>query len=117
MQSMEVSQILSQYIMFKGDPGTRKSTQALSYPRPQYWFSWDQKMDSMKLPMNKWGIPGKDISFDDYENWDGAKTKLEQLQLNCPFKTIIIDSVTSMADCALRQSLKFKGGPKKAGGI
>ena len=37
------------YCMFKGEPGTRKSTQALSFPGPQYWFSWDRKMNRVSF--------------------------------------------------------------------
>lgn len=105
------------YAMFKGEPGTRKSTQALSYPGPQYWFSWDQKMSALLIPMKKWGIDPKHIQYDDYTDWNGARAKLTQFQLNCPFKTLVIDSVTSCADAALRQSLTAKSGTtRKSGG-
>ncbi len=116
MQSMEQSQILSQYIMFKGEPGVRKSTQALSYPKPQIWLSWDQKMNSLQIPMRDWKINPKDIDYEDLKDWNGGKKILEQLQVNCKYKTVIIDSITSMADATLRQSIKFKGTATKSGG-
>jgi hypothetical protein len=102
--------------MFKGEPGTRKSTSALSFPRPQYWFSWDQKMRAMLLPMQAWGIKPQEIQYDDYSDFNKARTKLEQLQGNCPFKTIIIDSITSAADSTLRQTMQLKYGKTKASG-
>jgi len=104
------------YVMMKGEPGLRKSTQALSFPGPQYWFSWDRKMDSIILPMKKWGIDPKTISYDDYDDWTAGKKKLEQLQVNCPYKTIVIDSITSMADMTLRQTMKIKYGTTKGSG-
>lgn len=105
------------YCMFKGEPGTRKSTAALSFPSPQYWFSWDRKMESLITPMKNWNIDPKKIHADDYDDWSSARMKLEQLQMNCPYKTIILDSVTSMADSALRQTMKMKKGEtKKSGG-
>ena len=104
------------YCMFKGEPGTRKSTQALSFPGPQYWFSWDRKMNGIFLPMRKWGIDPKTITFDDYEDWNKPKAKLEQLQLNCPYKTIVLDSITSMADMTLRQTMKVKYGMTRQSG-
>ncbi len=105
------------YSMFKGEPGTRKSTCALGYPKPQYWFSWDKKMRALLLPMKHWGINPADVSYDDYDDWNKPRVKLEQLQINCPFKTIVIDSVTSGADCILRQTKKMKtGSSKKSGG-
>lgn len=104
------------YCMFKGEPGTRKSTQALSFPGPQYWFSWDRKMNGIYLPMKKWGIDPKTIQYDDYDDWTRAKTKLEQLQVNCPFKTIVCDSITSAADMTLRQTMKLKYGQTRKSG-
>lgn len=106
---MEAAKIEAQYVLLKGEPGTRKSTQALSYPKPQFWFSWDQKMNSLLVPMRAWGINPSEITYEDYNDWDKPKKKLEQLQIDCKYKTIIIDSITSMADCTLRQSMKFKG--------
>lgn len=106
--------------MFKGEPGTRKSSSALSFPKPIYFFDWDGKMDALVIPMRKWGIDPKQIEFDTYKDWDSAKAKLEKLQVKCPYRTIVIDSVTSCADGINRQSLKFKigeGKSNKAGGI
>lgn len=101
------------YAMFKGEPGTRKSTQALSFPKPQYWFSWDRKMSGILIPAKLWGIDMKQIEYDDYEDWTSARIKLEKFQLNCPFKTIVIDSITSSADMSIRQVMKIKGGSGK----
>lgn len=116
MANMEQVNFDSLYCMFKGEPGTRKSTQALSFPTPQYWFSWDRKMNGIYLPMKKWGIDPKLIQFDDYEDWNKPKKKLEQFQTECPFKTLIFDSVTSMADMTLRQTVKMKYGVTRSSG-
>ena len=113
LESVDVSVL---YSMFKGEPGTRKSTQALSYPSPQYWLSWDRKMEALVLPMKKWGIDPKLINYDDYDDWNKASKKLEQLQVNCPYKTLVIDSITSCADASLRQSMKMKRGTTRASG-
>jgi AAA domain len=104
------------YCMFKGEPGTRKSTSALSFPTPQYWFSWDRKMKGLQIPMRNWGIDPKLIKFDDYDDWNKAEAKLKQFQVECPFKTIIIDSITSMADTTLNQTMKMKKGVKRQSG-
>jgi hypothetical protein len=102
--------------MFKGEPGTRKSTQALSFPTPQFWFSWDRKMNGIVLPMRKWGIDPKTITYEDYDDWNKPRLKLEQLQSNCPYRTLVFDSLTSMADMTLRQTLKMKYGIKRQSG-
>jgi hypothetical protein len=108
----------SLYCLFKGEPGTRKSTAALSFPGPIYYFDWDMKMDALELPLRAWGIDPTTIEYDIYKDWDKARLKLESFQVNCKYKTIVIDSITSMADGAIRQTLKFKdGGGKKIGTI
>jgi hypothetical protein len=117
MPSMNDIDFNGLYVMLKGEPGTRKSTQALSYPGPQFWFSWDRKMEGIYLPMKKWGIDPSTISYEDYEDWNKPRAKLEQFQLNCPYKTLVFDSITSMADMTLRQTMKLKyGQTKKSGG-
>jgi len=104
------------YCLFKGEPGTRKSTSALSFPKPQYWFSFDRKMDGLAIPMINWGINPRDISYDDYIDWNPALEKLKKFQVNCPFKTIVIDSITSCADAINRQTLRIKSGSKNQSG-
>lgn len=116
MPTMEGFNPEALFTMLKGEPGTRKSTQALSYPKPQYWVSTDQKMESLVLPMKRWGYNPKDISYDDYSDWDTAKNKLEvlsgkgQFSYQCPFRTIVIDSVTSLGDNMNRQTINKKRG-------
>lgn len=95
--------------LMKGEPGTRKSTCAVSYPLPQYWVSTDKKMGSLVLPTKKWGIDRRLIEFDDYNNWDEPRKKLELLETNCKFKTVIVDSITSIGDNMNRQVQKVKG--------
>lgn len=104
------------YVMMKGEPGTRKSTQALSFPTPQFWFSWDRKMNGIYLPMKKWGIDPKLINYEDYDDWNKPRAKLEQFQTSCPFKTLVFDSITSMADMTLRQTVRMKYGTSRKSG-
>jgi hypothetical protein len=108
MPTLSEVKIEALFSMFKGEPGTRKSTAALSYPTPQYWISTDQKMEAMMLPAKRWGVKMSEVQYDDYTDWDKPRAKLEQLQVNCPFKTIIVDSITSIGDAMTRQVRKFK---------
>jgi len=116
MPTLETVDSSSLYSMFKGEPGTRKSTQALSYPKPQYWFSWDRKMSGILTPARAWKVSMHDIHYDDYDDWTKPLAKLEQLQVNCPYKTIVFDSLTSMADMTLRQTIKMKSGTVRKSG-
>jgi hypothetical protein len=102
--------------LLKGEPGLRKSTAALSFPKPIYFFDFDGKMEALKLPARAWGIDSKEVHFDSYSDWNGCKKKLEEFQVKCPYKTIVIDSITSCADAINRQTLKVKGISKDGGG-
>lgn len=118
MPTLETVDLNYLFTMFKGEPGTRKSTQALSYPLPQYWISTDQKMEALKLPAKRWGINMKDVHYDDYKDWTKPDQKLETLKVNCPYKTIIVDSITSMGDAMTAEIRQSKeGGGKKIGNI
>lgn len=122
MPTFETLDPTYQFYMFKGEPGTRKSTAALSFPTPQYWFDWDLKVQSMIVPMRKWGLNPKDIVYDPYMDWDKAREKLDGFTTKCnhpdgrKYQTIIIDSFTSAMDMTLRQTLKFKGGLTRKSG-
>jgi hypothetical protein len=114
MSSIDQSKL---FCLFKGEVGTRKSTCALSFPKPIYFFDYDGKMDALALPQKAWGISDKDIHYDYYTDWQNAKIKLEGFQTTCPYKTLVIDSVTSWADAINRQTLKTKGSGKMIGTI
>jgi AAA domain len=122
MPTMKTLDPTYQFYMFKGEPGTRKSTAALSFPTPQYWFDWDLKMQSMLVPMYKWGINPEDVVYDNYMDWDKARKKLEEFTTKCKhpdgrkYETIVIDSFTSGMDMTLRQTLSFKGGQVRKSG-
>jgi len=117
MATMASHKIDSLYSLFKGEAGLRKSGCAVSYPKP-YFFDWDMKMDALHIPMQNWGINPVDVEYDTYKDWDSARQKLEQLQVNCKYKTLVFDSITSMADASIRQTTKSKGaGGKRIGTI
>lgn len=104
------------FSMFKGEWGTRKSTSAVSFPGPQYWFSYDKKMRSLILPMKNFGIKMNSITYDDYTDWSKADKKLRELKVDCPYKTIVVDSITSLGDSIMDQTKRFKaGGTRKSG--
>jgi hypothetical protein len=108
MPTLEAAQIDHLFCMLKGEPGTRKSSQALSFPLPQYWASTDRKMEALTLPAKRWGIDMRQVHYDDYTDWDKPRDKLKSFQLNCPYKTIIVDSATSIGDNMTSQVKKSK---------
>lgn len=108
------------YSLFKGEPGTRKSSQAVTFPTPQYWFSFDGKMNALNIPIKKFGIDASQIEFDDYTSWPVAANKLREFATGSPgnlkYKTIVIDSITSCADYILREIIKGKTGSTRKSG-
>lgn len=106
------------FVMLKGEPGTWKSTEALSFPLDQYWFSFDRKMQALIRPMKNWGIDPKRIHYDDYSTWNltldssrkSPHSKLTELELNCPYSTIIWDSITLTGDAINLETIKSKSG-------
>jgi hypothetical protein len=73
-------------------------------------------MNGIVLPMKKWGLDPKTISYEDYDDWTKPKQKLEKFQTDCPFKTLVFDSITSMADMTLRQTVRAKYGVTRQSG-
>lgn len=104
------------FCLFKGEPGVRKSTAALSFPGKQYWFSWDRKMSGIIVPFRKWNLPKDHLDYDDYDDWTAPKKKLESFQVSCPYETLVFDSITSMADMTLRQTVSLKYGKTRKSG-
>lgn len=117
MPTFDVVKMDALYALFKGEPGTRKSTAALSFPKPIYFFSWDRKVGALGLPLRNWGIDPKQVAWDDYTDWTKGLEQLKKFQVTCPYKTVVIDSITSCADAINRQTLKVKGSDAKGKGI
>jgi hypothetical protein len=118
MPNLGQKKVNSIYGMFKGEPGTRKSTQALSFPMPQFWFDMDQKINALILPAKNWGIDMTQIDYETFARegsvirWNKVIDKLKSFQMSCKYKTLIIDSVTSSADVINRQTMDAKKGTR-----
>ena len=116
MPTMESTTFNGLYCLFKGEPGTRKSTQALVFPGPQYWFSWDRKMNGIYLPMRKWGIDPKTIyvsmttmiGLHQVRSWSSYRYHVHT-RLYHRFHH-------SMADMTLRQTTRLKYGVTRQSG-
>jgi hypothetical protein len=81
-------------------------------------------MEALALPAIRWGIDWSQVHYDDYTDWDKPKAKLKTLQSGAPgqipYKTIIVDSITSMGDAMTSQVKKNKASGdtgKTVGGI
>lgn len=104
------------YYLFKGEPGVRKATHALSWPKPLYIFNWDQKSQFGLIPIKLWNLDPKEIFTDNYSDWDTAKKKIQEFQVRCPYKTLVFKTITSLGDCVNQQTLKVKYGTTNQSG-
>lgn len=90
--------------LFKGESGEGKTVGALSFPTP-YIMDFDKKMPAI----GKKHFPGKDIKYDTPKTIFEASDILESLIDNCPYETVINDSITSLVVMTLNAIGDTKG--------
>jgi|TARA_Y100000310_G_C20703439_1_gene832232 hypothetical protein len=96
--------------LFTGDPGTGKSMAAQTFPRPIYLFDIDGRIKSSVNHFRADPELLADIDFDQFRSFEKFCVKLEALENRCPYKTVIIDSITTLAQLIFRDVLRQKGG-------
>lgn len=118
------------FALFKGDPKTGKDIAAHSFALagPLYTFDLDARMESVAAYYTK-VVPRpdimKNIEYDRFTDFFTLCQRLEQLKISCPYKTIIMSSLTSLARKSMNTMLMTrqpaakgtKGESKNRGGI
>jgi hypothetical protein len=101
-------------ILMKGKPGVGKTTGYASFPGPIYVADFDGKMKVVK----KHYPERDDITYDHFsaENYPAFESKWESFQDYHPYKTIVIDSLTNLANTLIRYSLNVRGADRKEDG-
>ena len=79
--------------IFKGDSGVGKSVAALSFPNT-YTFDFDRKMPSISLKH----FPSKEAYWDTFEDIFQIDAQLTELERDCPYETLICDSITGLVN-------------------
>ena len=91
--------------IFKGESGEGKSVGALSFPNA-YVFDFDRKMPSIATKH----FPGKEIYWDSFENIFQIDATLAELsKYNCPYETLIVDSITGLVNIVMDSVGLVKG--------
>jgi hypothetical protein len=92
--------------LLKGPSGAGKSVAALSFPDP-YVFDLDHKMPAIARKH----FPKKSVEYDTYEDIDPLSAKITGwLESNdCPYETLIYDSITSLVRIIMNSIAKAKG--------
>lgn len=80
--------------LFKGEPKTGKKNAWGSFPEPIYCYDLDMRMTSLATdPV----LSKRDIEYDTYTDFTKLWDKLEKMQEDCPYKTVTLHSITSLA--------------------
>jgi energy-coupling factor transporter ATP-binding protein EcfA2 len=98
----------NKHILIIGDSGSGKTTLLDSFPKPLFVADFDNGLDV---------LAGKDVTYEEYfdapdkpEAWIRFMADLKRWHKEGPpGKTIAVDTLTSAADCALRNQLKVVG--------
>ena len=118
------------FILMKGDPKVGKDVAAHSFALagPLYTFDLDARMESVAHYFTK-VVPRPDImnniEYDRFTDFFSIHRKLEELKIACPYKTIVMSSLTSLARKSMNTMLSTrapaakgsKGESKNRGGI
>ena len=83
-------------VLVYGKSGTGKTTFACSFPNP-YVFDFDKGMLSQR---------GRQADFDTYTSYADFELKFKELEANCPYDTIVIDSITTLEEYCMDKALK-----------
>lgn len=92
------------FLLLKGDSGGGKSTASLSFPKP-YVFDFDFKMPSISLKH----FPNKEVHWDTFNNIFEIDQMLSQLEADCPYETLIADSITGLVNICMNSVGEVKG--------
>ncbi len=84
-------------VLVYGKSGTGKTTFASCFPKP-YVFDFDKGM---------LGQRGRDVEYDTYTSYGDFEMKFKEFEVNCPYDTIIIDSVTTLEKYCMAHALQM----------
>jgi len=118
------------FVLMKGEPKTGKDIAAHSFALvgPTYTFDLDARMESVAHYFTR-VVPRPDImaniEYDRFQDFFTIHKRLEELKLACPYKTVIMSSLTSLARKSMNTMLQTraptakgtKGESKNRGGI
>ena len=82
-------------VLIYGKSGSGKTTFGCSFPKP-YCFDFDKGMLSQR---------GRDVDYDTYTSYAAFMLKFQELEMNCPYDTIIIDSITTLEEYCMDRAL------------
>ena len=100
-------------LLLLGATGTGKSIAACSCPKPIYVANFDDRMGSVKSYYEarpELGVNTSQIDFDIFPELGAFIDKLEALENNCPYRTLIIDPLTKLCNKVISYSIGQRKG-------
>ena len=97
--------------VFVGDSKSGKSIAATTFPKPMYIFDLDGRIRSIANFYHKNPTALEGIEYDSYDSFTKFGEFFDRLETRCDYKTIIIDSLTTLCNLILRHGLKGRGVP------
>src|SRR5690349_10559981 len=92
--------------LFKGMFATGKSPAGASFPGPIYFLDFDRRMTSLlKMFPNR-----TDIFYDTITGYKQYKNIIEGLCDECPYKTVVVDSLTNFVEMTMDYFIELRGG-------
>lgn len=104
--------------LFMGTTGAGKSIAAASFPTPMYFASFDGRMGSVAnfyRAHPELGVNLEAIEFDHFETFGPFIDKLDELERSCPYKTLVIDPLTTLCSKIISYNIGFRKGIKGKG--
>lgn len=101
-------------LCFVGKGGHGKSIGASYWPKPMYMASCDGRISAVyNWIADRFPEQLKEIEFDVYTagEYDRLATKMENLQMKNPYRTIVLDPLTMIGDMLIQYSIQIKGSP------
>ena len=95
--------------LFIGSAKSGKSISAATFPKPMYVFDIDGRIKSLRNFFAPYPDNMEGITFDRFTNYDHFGTVFDRFENRCEYKTILIDSLTTLCAMIIRYSLKARG--------
>jgi hypothetical protein len=92
------------FLLLKGNSGSGKTTQAISFPKPIV-LDFDRKMPNVALKHYK----GKPVNWKTFKEVQEIVKFLDELEKECPFETIILDSITGLSTLIMGSVARLHG--------
>lgn len=106
-------------ILIYGDSGSGKTCFACSFPGPIYVFDFDNKVSSAASHLQG----SEQLNLIDYDSYapvdakgtsgEAANRKLGELKKDNPYKTIVLDSLTTFGDEMMKYLMRINTGIKR----